>query len=301
MRILPRITRPTFKPFRKTLRWSRQNLSIWSVALLLEAVLFIAAGLFVFTGGRRVALASWGGRSDLVATFLLMLAFVFFHYLLKKYVLPRIERHFSPAAYEERQVLFSLGQEARSASNIDELFAAISKHIGDSFETENVSILICDELKGDYVSVVSSSKVSATANEGEPAIALSRDAFVVKRLRNLSAPLLIDATEFETWGRAMEAGPAYGRLARQQEREALRQLKSRLLVQIRTKDQMMGILCLGPRRKKQFRYSAADKELVKAVAGQLALIIENSRLAQRMVAQERLTRELTLAVEVQQA
>ena len=36
------------------------------------------------------------------------------------------------------------------------------------------------------------------------------------------------------------------------------------------------------------------------MAGQLALVIENSRLAQRMVAQERLGHELTLAVEVQQ-
>src|SRR4030095_1094040 len=110
----------------------------------------------------------------------------------------------------------------------------------------------------------------------------------------------IDSAELEVWGRAMEAASASARLARQQERAALRQLKSRLLVQIRTKDQMMGILSLGSRRRQQFRYSAADQELVKAVAGQLALIIENSRLAQRMVAQERLTRELTLAVEVQQ-
>jgi sigma-B regulation protein RsbU (phosphoserine phosphatase) len=42
-----------------------------------------------------------------------------------------------------------------------------------------------------------------------------------------------------------------------------------------------------------------DKETLMSVAGQLALVIENARLAERMVAEERLRRELALAAEVQ--
>lgn len=44
----------------------------------------------------------------------------------------------------------------------------------------------------------------------------------------------------------------------------------------------------------------ADKEMLMAVAGQLAFVIENSRLVERMVAEERLRRELALAADVQQ-
>ncbi len=306
MRILPRIRKPKFYPYRKTWRRVQPHLSVWRLALAIEIVAFVTVYLLVFTGSRRAWMDGWGARTDLVASFLMVGAFVVLHYALKKSVIPRIERHFLPTAYKEREILFSLGHEARLASNVEELFAAIAKHIADSFEADNVSILVCDETTRDYVSVISSSPAqvgkqrSATTDETpDSQVKLSRDAFVVKRLRNLSTPLVIDSRELEIWERAMEGGSARFRLARQQEREALGKLKSRLLVQIRIKDQMMGILSLGARRK-QFRYSVADKEVVTSVAGQLALVIENSRLAQRMVAQERLSRELLLAVEVQQ-
>ncbi|HEX5873279.1 MAG TPA: PP2C family protein-serine/threonine phosphatase, partial [Pyrinomonadaceae bacterium] len=49
-----------------------------------------------------------------------------------------------------------------------------------------------------------------------------------------------------------------------------------------------------------FAYSASDRELLMSIAAQLALIIDNARLTERMVAQERIRRELALAAEVQQ-
>ena len=250
MRVLPRIRKPRLNQYRQTWRRVRKNLSVLRLALVVELVIFVALYLLVFTGWRRSLMDSWGSRTDLVATLLLVTAIVLLHYALKKSVLPKIERHFSPTAYKEREVLFSLGHEARSASNIEELYAAIAKHIADSFEADNVSILICDEVTGDYVSVVSSSQAPAgmerrtgTNDHEDSQIKLTHDAFVVKRLRNLSTPLVIDSSELEIWERAMEAGPARSRLARQLERQALRQLKSRLLVQVRIKNQMVGILC----------------------------------------------------------
>src|SRR5262249_3122972 len=78
----------------------------------------------------------------------------------------------------------------------------------------------------------------------------------------------------------------------------LRGIKAHLLVQVRAKDKLSGILSLSLRRG-QFNYSVADREVLMSVAGQLALVIENARLAERMVAEERLRRELALAAEVQ--
>jgi sigma-B regulation protein RsbU (phosphoserine phosphatase) len=304
MRVLPRIAKPSLRPLRQRWRRLRRHLSVSKVSLGVEVLIFAAVCFFAFTGQRGAFLDSWGRRTDLVATLLLMIALVLLHNGLKKYVLPRIERYFSPMAYEERHVLLSLGQEARSASNIQELYAAIARRIAASFEADNVAILVRDEGSGDFVSLVSTSQPEAgnganSGDEAQPKLKLARDAFVVKRLRGLSTPLVIESTEFEIWGRALEAGALGSRLAREQERHALRQLKSHLLVQVRTKDQLMGVLSLGLRRG-QFRYSTADREVLTSVAGQLALVIENSRLAERMVAQERLNRELALAVEVQQ-
>jgi phosphoserine phosphatase RsbU/P len=304
MRVLPRIVRPTLKPLRQLSRKVRQGASVSRAALGVEALVFAAACFFLFTGRRGNWLDGWSGHADLVVALLLGITLFFLHRGLKKYVLPKIERYFSPIAYEDRHVLFSLGQEARSATNIQELYAAIARRIAASFEADNVSILVREEGTGDYVSLVNSAQIApvpaaAGGDQEQPQVKLARHAFVVKRLSGLSTPLVIEPAEFEIWDRASAGGSAGSRLAREQERDALRQLKSHLLVQVRTKNQLMGILSLGLRRG-QFRYSIADREVLTSVAGQLALVIENSRLAERMVAQERLNRELALAVEVQQ-
>jgi len=160
-------------------------------------------------------------------------------------------------------------------------------------------------VSGDYVCVASSSPSDTAQTREQPRLEtveprprLAHNAFVVKRLNRLSTPLVIEPGEIETWTRAMGSAPPAQRQARLREHESLRRLKSHLLVQIGTKDRLVGILSLSLRRA-QFRYSPTDREILMSIAGQLALIVENSHLAERMVAQERLKRELDLAAEVQ--
>lgn len=307
MRVLPRFSKPTLKPLRKGWRQLKRSLSVVRAVFVVELVLFALLCFVVFSGARRAWLDSLGQRSDLLATLILAAAGIAVHWAVRKYLLPRIKRYFSPVAYEERQVLFSLGQEARTASSIRELYAAIAKRIAVSFEADNVSILIRDETSGDYSLAASSETAlgdlieAARANHDKDLseFSLGRHAFTVKRLLNLSTPLVIESDEFKIWERAMDNASFDARFTRTQEREVLKKLRTHLLVQVRTKDQMMGILSLGLRRG-HFRYSLADREVLTSIAGQLALVIENAQLAERMVVQERLNRELALAVEVQQ-
>src|SRR6185369_16465494 len=128
---------------------------------------------------------------------------------------------------------------------------------------------------------------------------LGKRAFVVRRLMNLSTPLLIEPREIETWAQALNSVLPETREERASEHEVLLGLKSRLLVQIRQRNELVGILSFGP-RSRGFQYSVADRELLMSIAAQLALIIDNARLTERMVAQERMRRELALAAEVQQ-
>ncbi|HKC66343.1 MAG TPA: PP2C family protein-serine/threonine phosphatase, partial [Pyrinomonadaceae bacterium] len=60
-----------------------------------------------------------------------------------------------------------------------------------------------------------------------------------------------------------------------------------------------GLVLLGPRRGRH-DYSARDREMLMSLAGQLAFVIENAKLVERIAAQEQLRRELLLAAEVQQ-
>lgn len=296
MRIFPRIHIPRFKrPARKLRQWAK-TITVARGFAAFEWLILFSVLAFLFTGSRIAFFDNLGAHADLIA---LAIAVVFSG-LLHRFISPRIvsslERYFTPARYDERRILFDLGQQARSATNLDELYKLIVTNIGEALETENVSILVRNEATGDYVC-----RIVRASSEGELTYApsLDRDGFIVRRLHSLSTPLVITQADFTAWESAFSSARAALRDARARERETLRRINANVLVQIRIKEQLVGILSVGPRRAGH-QYSAADKEMLMSVAGQLAFVIENSRLVERMVAEEKLLRELALAAEVQQ-
>lgn len=300
MRIIPRFARPRIRRFgRRLRRWGRY-LSVARVILFLELLIVGGVLLLILTGSRAAWIDRIGHRADLVALVVVLALFGLLHFVARRIVVPALERRFAPAAYDERRILFDLGQEARGATHIDQVYRSIVHRIGEALQAENVSIFVRDDATGNYVCRMST--LPAVQEAGEQAashLMLSRNAFVVKRLRHMAIPLVLEEADFEAWRRAFSSASPEMREARGRERRTLQEVKSHLLLQITIKDQIVGILSLGPRHG-GYAYSATDKEMLMSVAGQLALVIENSKLIERMVAEERLRRELALAVEVQQ-
>jgi sigma-B regulation protein RsbU (phosphoserine phosphatase) len=262
--------------------------------------------IFLLSGGRGAFFDRMGHRADTIAITLAVILFVPVHSLVGRYLVPRLEQYFSPVKYDERRILFDLGQEARAATSLDQLYRSIVTRIRDAFKSEDVSIFVRDDSKGDYLCRMSSSlslvgDVDTSQSAEDPArkLSLSRDAFVIRRLRFLALPMEIGPEDFDAWTKAFNTASATMREARRQECDTLQKIKSRLLLQIRIKDQLIGILSVGPSPGK-YQFSQSDKEMLMSVAGQLAFVIENSKLLERMVAEERLRRELALAAEVQQ-
>jgi len=275
--------------------WRRQTFARTEFAV--EAALCAAVLIFLLTGARARWLERLWSHAAAAAAVLCLLLFGLLHTFVSRRVLPLLARRFSPLPYDERRILFNLSQEARTATDINDLYASVAKRIAEALEADDVSIFVREEAAGDYVCRVSSRGAGGWDGPAHE-VRLAREAFVVKRLRSLSAPLVIEPSEFAAWSRALAAAPPERRAARGREREALERVRAHLLVQVRTSELMVGILSLGLRRG-QFRYAARDKEVLMSVAAQLALVIENSRLAERLVAEERLRRELALAAEVQ--
>lgn len=286
--------------------WRRQTAARAEVAA--EAAVCATVLIFLLTGDRARWLERLWSHADAVAAALCLALFWLLHSLVSRRVLPLVSRRFAPSPYDERRMLFDLSRETHTADSIDELYDAVARRIAESLEAENVSIFVREEGSGDYLCRVSYARDEARpAGEGDggggraaclPEVRLARDAFVVKWLRNLSGPLVVEPAAFDAWAKALASAPPERRAAREREREALQQAGAHMLVQIRTSELMVGVLSLGLRRG-QFRYSAGDKEVLMSVAAQLALVIENSRLVERLVAEERLMRELSLAAEVQ--
>ena len=301
MRIFPRISIPKFKKISRKAKRALRYLNVSRGMYISESILYLGILIYSFTGRRGAYIDNLGHRWDLFIFIGFSVLFVGIHLLAKKFIRPILEARFAPAKYDERRILFDLGQEARTAINLDQLYKSIVIKIGDALQTEDVSVLVRDDITGDYVCRMSSLKMSEieTSGHGRPTIVLSKNAFVVKRLRNLMLPLSIEPADFDMWMQFVSTASPQAQEARAREIQTLKKIKSELLLKVTIKDQIVGILSLGPRHGK-FAYSPADKEMLMSVAGQLAFVIENSKLIERMVAEERLKRELLMAAEVQQ-
>jgi sigma-B regulation protein RsbU (phosphoserine phosphatase) len=80
--------------------------------------------------------------------------------------------------------------------------------------------------------------------------------------------------------------------------ETLKQTGARLAASLRTKSDILGVLLLGPPEGRE-AYSRAETRALRDWAQQLALMMENARLTDRLLEQEKINRDLALAVEVQ--
>lgn len=274
-------------------RW-RRKLSVGRVAFAVEVgALALALGVLL-TGDRAAALDRLGGRGDVVAVLATLALFGAVHVLAFTRIVPTLARRAAPPAYDEHRVLIDLAHEARIARDVEQLYTLVVRRIGEALATDAVTILAHDEAADAYRARVS------TCRAGDPAaeLALPAGAFVVRRLRGLATPLPVNAEDLETWKRAFAEAASGVRDARLAECAALERAGTRLLVQIRARDQLVGVLALGGRATRH-GYSDADREMLFLAASQLALIIENEKMVDRAVAEERLRRELALAAEVQ--
>jgi putative ABC transport system permease protein len=137
--------------------------------------------------------------------------------------------------------------------------------------------------------------VKASAEEYRSAnISIPARGMLLKRLAHFPHPLSLTRGQFDTWlGWAREFSPEHAG-----EIEALANTGARLAVPLRTKNEIVGVLLLGP-PEGQESYRAAEKHVLSSSAEVFALMIENARLNERALDQEKLRRELELAAEVQ--
>ena len=300
MRILPRLRPPTPRAARRLWRKSKGRFTVRRVYYSVEFILFMTTYLTVFSGERLRTIDAIGYRMDMIASLLVVGAFIVVHVIARRRLLPKIELYYAPTPYDERKIFFDLGQSSKQVTTIDQLYQHLAERVRIALDASNAAIFVLDEATGNLnLRVLSIQGRTAETDRGGKPLQLSKRAFVVRRLMNLSTPLVIEPRELETWSQALNSVLPSLREERASEHEVLKTINSRVLVQIKQKNELVGILSFGPRRG-GFQYSIADRELLMSIASQLALMIDNARLTERMVAQERMRRELALAAEVQQ-
>jgi predicted permease len=118
--------------------------------------------------------------------------------------------------------------------------------------------------------------------------------FLLNRLRHYPHALALTAGDFHAWTQwAAEFRPEHV-----EEIQTLATTGARVVVPLRNKNEIVGVLMLGSPRDRP-AYTGADKELLSSSAEVFALMIANARLNERALEQEKVRRDLALAAEVQ--
>jgi phosphoserine phosphatase RsbU/P len=190
-----------------------------------------------------------------------------------------------------------LSSAVRSASSVENLYEALVNSIAIAFSTPAVALFVRDDEDGSFPCRISLGNASDSGWQSNGLPILAADSFVVRRLKSLSAPLQIDPAELDLWKTAFSDAPRPMFEKRMLERDVLLRTRASLMIQLWTKGDLLGILSLGERGG----LSPQEREMLNHVAGQLALVIENAKLLQRLVEHERLRAELAVAAEVQRS
>ena len=272
--------------------------------LLVELLLAVLVLAFMLTGRRGAFLDHLHPRADAMFVVLLACVVAASHFLFVRRILPFLRKRASPVDYDHQRILLELGDAARHSNNLSDVYKFSVKTVGHALEVAKVSILVRDQESGNFVLRSSSEQAaevsdssSASANEPE-AVVLTKDAFVIRRLNKLSTPMRIESEDLAVWQRAAGFIQGMNNPKREAESRVLQQLDSRLLVQIRNKAQLTGILSIGPRHS-GFDFGDKDLKTLMSIGEQLALVIDNSNLVERIVDQEKMLHEMALAASVQ--
>jgi serine phosphatase RsbU (regulator of sigma subunit) len=201
-----------------------------------------------------------------------------------------------------REIAAAQGQGASLDSTLLTEFVEASRRAGSFSEALGASLVhLCAKVSAESALLLE--KVSpgefrcvaaVPARREIEAFSIPEAGFLLNRLRFYSAPLSIAVEDVETaLRRAREQRPQLV-----PELELLQRTGLRLAAPLRTRDELIGLLLFGAPAGRP-DYSSADKMLLAACAEQLALTLENARLNERVLEQEKVRRDIALATEVQ--
>ena len=295
------IVRHQVIPIRWILRRGVRYLLVSRGFIIIQAIVVFVLLSFLLTGSRMAFIDSLGPRADIAVTMLATALAIGLLTIVNHRVLPIIDRKFFREAYDAQLILSELGEEIRSVPTVQQLLERAVAKIQDALHIETVAIFLEDAQSGDYTCAITSRAMddNSFTSDIDRSLTLPGEGFVVERMSYSFQPLVVDFDYGKLTNQTFGSGRAVASDARAKELKTLRRIRSALLLPVATKDQLLGIISLGPRLA-DLPYSREDKNLLMALAWQMAYAIQNAQLVQMISEEERLRHELEIATSVQQ-
>jgi sigma-B regulation protein RsbU (phosphoserine phosphatase) len=226
-----------------------------------------------------------------------------------KYLRPLIDRRFFRQSYDAQQIIAELTGSLRTVTGLPQLLELVATRIQTALQTVNVTIFLRDQM-GNFNSAYSRdySETGGRAVSRERHSLLPYYAGLLKQLSDNGEPLDVEQyfalsqqasdngklQNMENGGPEGPIGPT-GLVSEsgtaEDETEALREVKATLLMPLASKDELLGLISLGPRLG-DLPFSREDKQLLMSVSGPTTFAIENARLVEQMVAEARRLQEI---------
>ena len=198
------------------------------------------------------------------------------------------DRRFFREAYDAEQVLSELSDQVRGMVEARPLIETVATRLADTLHIPQVAVLLSNG--GAF------NTAYALGYGTVPEVAFPPGAGTVKVLQKQKEPARVYFDDPNSW---VYREPEVS----EEDRAKLAQLQSELLLPLGAHDKLLGFISLGPKRSDE-PYSGADVRLLKSVAAQTGLALENARLmsaiADEVAQRERLNREVEIAREVQE-
>jgi phosphoserine phosphatase RsbU/P len=198
------------------------------------------------------------------------------------------DRRFFREAYNAEQVLSELSDQVRSFVESRPLIETVAARLSETLHIPCVAVLLGGS--GPY------RPAFALGYEAPPDVTFLPGAGTVKVLQKQNEPARVYFDDPNSW-LYREAGVS------ENDRASLAQLQSELLLPLSARDKLLGFISLGAKRSEE-PYSNTDVRLLKSVAAQTGLALENARLmnaiTEEVAQRERLNREVEIAREVQE-
>ena len=199
-----------------------------------------------------------------------------------------IDRQFFREAYDAEQVLGELSDGVRGMVDARSLIETVAERISETLHIPRVAVLLGGS--GPY------RPAYALGYGAPPDIAFSAGAGTVKVLQRQREPARVYFDDPHSW---LYREPE----VTEEERSKLTQLDTELLLPLSTRDRLLGFISLGPKLSDE-PYSRTDLRLLKSVAAQTGLALENAQLisaiADEVSQRERLNSEVQIARDVQE-
>jgi serine phosphatase RsbU (regulator of sigma subunit) len=200
-------------------------------------------------------------------------------------IAPKVDRLFFRQSYDAQQIMSELADSLRTTTTRPQLVEMIATKIQSALHSANVSFLLRDDASGDYLCAYS----CVYSFHHRSAVRRPFDCRLPGNSKVITQMVEVRQTIDLNGGNLPNNG-SLGELLGE-EMNALSKMESALLLPIASKDELLGVVSLGPHLG-DLPFSNEDKRLLLSVSGHVSFALENTRLVEQLVEDARRRQEL---------